>query len=814
MTTLYYNNFTRGCLDEDLSGRFDLPVFNNGFPLIKNFISNYKGNLKYRTGFEYVAQTKDNSVARLMQFKFNTEQAYLMVMTPNIITFYTYDSNGDFGGVNDTAIQNDIPVLSSNKQGGYIISDARGNSDIYTVINGTGSKAIGNWSTYWLQVKYPAPYVVKQYSIRADNNGSPEYPSSWNLLASNNGSDWVVVDSRKNQTFSLSQTKTFSVLGDVRYSYYRLKFTSGVHSSGNGEIGKVTFSGYIDPSAILQIVTGANAEQNEKMVKAQNADVMYLTSENYPPQKLTRKSANSFTIENVSADGIDFTSVGFPSSCCFYKGRLWYGGFTKKPTTIKGSKVINYDHFTIPSSDKKDDDALSLMLSDISDPISWIYGGKSNLIVGNPEGISVVNGGETGKTITSKDVNADLANKEGAFNSIPTEKDGKMIYISSDRNRVFSFDYDLISESFKSSSLNLLKETVGDLRELHYKKGVNNLVFGRLGNGQMVTLLYNPEENIIGWYNIETDGFVHSMCTVTRPDGYDDLYICVERNGNMYIERMCDEVAFTSFYQTDYENDETKEKYNRIQMEELKKCIYLDGAVRLSNEYMSKITINGDRLVSDDKIFTEDFVGHYIVYKTKTGAERGEMFVTEFINSGELKVNTMSRDVSPLSYDSWYLTFNKISDLDDVEGQKQTVFADGGYIGEFVVQNGEVDLGGEYTVATVGYPYTGLVKTFNCGPVTQNGNAQTMKKRIAEFVLRFVNSSGFEIGTDINNMQQTQLFSPSGFYDMPPLLANGDVRVLYNDNHANEKCVYMRQQYPLPCVLTMLEYKLNVEALE
>jgi hypothetical protein len=174
----------------------------------------------------------------------------------------------------------------------------------------------------------------------------------------------------------------------------------------------------------------------------------------------------------------------------------------------------------------------------------------------------------------------------------------------------------------------------------------------------------------------------------------------------------------------------------------------------------------------------------------------------------------MSRDVSPLSYDSWYLTFNKISDLDDVEGQEQTVFADGGYIGEFVVQNGEVDLGGEYTVATVGYPYTGLVKTFNCGPVTQNGNAQTMKKRIAEFVLRFVNSSGFEIGTDINNMQQTQLFNPSGFYDMPPLLANGDVRVLYNDNHANEKCVYMRQQYPLPCVLTMLEYKLNVEALE
>lgn len=814
MTTLYFNNFTRGCLDEDLSGRFDLPVFNNGFPLIKNFISNYKGNLKYRTGFEYVAQTKDNSVARLMQFKFNTEQAYLMVLTPNIATFYTYDSNGEFGGVNDTVIQSDIPVLSSNTQDGYVVSDARGSSDIYTVFNGTGSKGVGDWSTYWIQVQYPAPYVVKQYSIRADNLGSPEYPTSWNLLASNDGNDWVVIDSREGQTFSLSQMKTYSAQNEKRYLYYRLKFTSGIHSSGVGEIGRVIFAGYIDPSAILQIQTGASAVQNEKMVKAQNADVMYLTSEGYPPQKLTRKSANSFEISNVTASGLDFTSLGFPSSCCFYKGRLWYGGFEKKPTTIKGSKVIEYDNFTIPSSGKKDDDALSLMLSDISDPISWIYGGKSNLIVGNPEGISVVNGGETGKTITSTEVNADLANKEGAYNAIPTEKDGKMIYISSDRNRVFSFDYDLISESFKSSSLNLLKETVGDLRELHYKKGINNLVFGRLGNGQMVTLLYNPEENIIGWYNIDTNGFVHSMCTVTRPDGYDDLYICVERNGNMYIERLCDEVAFTPFYETDYENDENKEKYNRIQMEELKKCVYLDGAVRVSREYRSKITVDGDKLISDDNIFTEDFVSHFIVYKTKTGEEHGEIYVKEFVNSGELNIEVRSKDVFPMSYDSWYLSFNEISDLDDVEGQEQTVFADGGYIGEFVVEGGKIDLGGEYTVATIGYPYIGVVKTFNCGPVTQNGNAQTMKKRISEFVLRFVNSSGFEIGTDINNMQQTQLFSPNGFYDMPPLLTNGDIRVLYNDNHSNEKCVYMRQKYPLPCVLTMLEYKLNLEALE
>ena len=40
MTSMVFNNFVRGKLDKDLSGRFDLPIFNNGFPYIKNYICN------------------------------------------------------------------------------------------------------------------------------------------------------------------------------------------------------------------------------------------------------------------------------------------------------------------------------------------------------------------------------------------------------------------------------------------------------------------------------------------------------------------------------------------------------------------------------------------------------------------------------------------------------------------------------------------------------------------------------------------------------------------------------------------------------
>ena len=87
MPQLVMNNFTRGQLDHDLNGRFDLPFYFNGFEYCRNFISNYKGNVKNRTGLEYVSKTRSNQEAVLLEFRFNTEQSYLLEFTNNILRF-------------------------------------------------------------------------------------------------------------------------------------------------------------------------------------------------------------------------------------------------------------------------------------------------------------------------------------------------------------------------------------------------------------------------------------------------------------------------------------------------------------------------------------------------------------------------------------------------------------------------------------------------------------------------------------------------------------------------------------------------------
>ena len=664
MAELVVNNSTRGELDHDMNGRFDLPIYVNGFEVCNNFISNYKGNIKYRTGFKFVSQTVDNSEAVLIEFKFNTEQAYLLEFTKNKLRFYTYDANGNFGYVLDS------------------------NDDIY------------------------------------------------------------------------------------------------------------------------ELVTGITLAQAKKLQKAQNADVMYLTMNEINPKKLKRISANSFTIENVVPTGLNFTSAGYPASVTFYSGRLWYGGFSLEPLSLYASKTADYDYFTIPGTPIADD-ALKLTLAEITDPSEWLEGGKSNLYAGNHEGISLINGGTVDQPITSTSVAAHLANYEGASECVPIKKDSQMFYVSSDKRRVFMFDYDLMTEKFVSTDLNWLSQEItrGNIKKIFYKKDENNNIYVLTNSGQIIVLLYNTNENICGWFNSQTSGDIYDICTVTRPDGKDDLFVCKKQNDVFCLEVLAPEVEFKKFFQTPhYLEDENKTYYNRLIAEDLKNCVYLDRSQTMSCLMSESISVSSNVITAANNIFSSDMVGHYLVYKTKTGKEYGYFKITNYVAANEIEVEVLSDGYYPATYDSFYISFNKISNLSLYEGQELSVVGDGGYMGKYTVTSGVLNLKKEVTVCTFGLPYMGVLKTFNLGFYANGKNLQTVNKRISEVTLRFVNSAGGNIGTDIDDMYEIQSFSPAGFFDLPPLPMDGDKKLNVGDQADRAKCVYISQDKPLPLNITMMQY--------
>jgi len=87
----------------------------------------------------------------------------------------------------------------------------------------------------WLQYEFPTPKVIVFYELRynAANTGSTD-PRDWTFEAWN-GSTWVVLDTRTNQTHTTINVG-YNVTNSTAYSRYRINITSAVNPGSNVEI--------------------------------------------------------------------------------------------------------------------------------------------------------------------------------------------------------------------------------------------------------------------------------------------------------------------------------------------------------------------------------------------------------------------------------------------------------------------------------------------------------------------------------------------------------------------------------------------------
>lgn len=83
-----YNNWIGGELSSEMYGRYDVPVYNKGATIIRNFIIKTQGPLYFRPGFEFITNTDGNKKAVLKHFIFNDDLAYALEFTDRKLRFY------------------------------------------------------------------------------------------------------------------------------------------------------------------------------------------------------------------------------------------------------------------------------------------------------------------------------------------------------------------------------------------------------------------------------------------------------------------------------------------------------------------------------------------------------------------------------------------------------------------------------------------------------------------------------------------------------------------------------------------------------
>lgn len=127
-------------------------------------------------------------------------------------------------------VTNDATFSVSRDNGG---GAEAGEGSLKLVDNTSDKFLVGDYrADLWAQLVYAEPTKLGAYTLTSANDAPDRDPKDWQLLGSNDGENWDVLDSRTGEVFTeRHQMKRYEFNTETLYTHYRLEF--GVNNGSN-----------------------------------------------------------------------------------------------------------------------------------------------------------------------------------------------------------------------------------------------------------------------------------------------------------------------------------------------------------------------------------------------------------------------------------------------------------------------------------------------------------------------------------------------------------------------------------------------------
>ena len=585
----------------------------------------------------------------------------------------------------------------------------------------------------------------------------------------------------------------------------------------------------------------------EDVKYAQQADLMWLTHQNYYPVTLKRLADDNWVLDLTNqlngaaplnlCKNNDTQKLTLPRAVCFTAdGRLSFGGTLSNPSTIWGSKQPdqsngspNYTNFGTSTVLVATDGYCYTMASNggKADYIHWISTTTKFQIIGAASSVRRVYGAAEDSSASPLAINIKAVNTFGADSAMPAIAGSSFFYIERGSQRIRSIDYDYEIDAYDTTDMNLVAEHISyDMEQLTFQNATPDVLWGRRLDGKLTGMTYKSKENIAGWHRHKLGGSHLDTNGVTQPYGKvintgvtsrsnkgERLWLVVERviNGTTqrtveYIQDQPRYPIMADFYTGNKTSDVTK--FTDANYEVAKDSLHLDcagiydGTITGVNLSLSASTGSSVTVTSDTAFFTLSMVNRQIWNKyNSTGSGSGRATITAFTSSTQVTVKITSNfDRTTLSSGKWMLTANTITALNHLEGQTVGVVADGAPIADQVVSNGAISLPNNQQASKVlvGLRYTGIIQTLNLDFGGQTGSSKNKRRQTYKAYIQVLNTIGVKIGTDIYNLQTPRF--PNNQLDRGTPMYSGELEQILSDSWlGGTKQLSIVQDQPLPC---------------
>ena len=495
----------RGEIDPLAVGRIDLQQYYNGVETAKNVLAIPQGGLKKRPGMRTLS-IFTNYDCRLERFSFNTEINYLFSFISNILRVYK-------DGVLQATVG--VPIAGSQLQDMDYIQSA---------------------DTAIITHPEVAPFSITRQS-----------DTVWTV---------AVLTLQNVPVFdfndALSPTPTDSI--------QTMTFTNFFE----GDRFKLSLEGILTEEIVLSITaTGQTAtalaiEEELKVLPNVNSQDVSVVGTGPGTFTVTFTGGATKAWDSISGTGVYTQSVsftitsvvtqvgvprtedvwsptrGYPITCTFHEGRLWFGGAKSLPSTVWGS-VVN-DFFNFKTRKGLDDESVSATLdTDQLNQIQAIFSNRSLQVF--------TGGGEfyvPSSPITPANIAVQPQSNLGSKRIRPVTVEGVTLFLQKTGKALLQF---VFLDEFQANQTTSVSVLAPHLIKTPIKMSVSrgtedsdaNYVYILNSDGTITVFNTLTDQQVAGFTRGETDGNIKSIAVV---DG--SLYFLVERTTDsgteLYLE--------------------------------------------------------------------------------------------------------------------------------------------------------------------------------------------------------------------------------------------------------------------------------------
>lgn len=245
-----------------------------------------------------------------------------------------------------------------------------------------------------------------------------------------------------------------------------------------------------------------------------------------------------------------FSSLaGWPTSVGFHQNRLFFG----KDYNLYGSKTNDFWDFYEPIAVNDDDPINMSLLSYKVNDIVNIVTLKSFFVftAGGEFGI-----GSSG-ALTQKDKFLKQYSAHGSAKCLPIVAGNMIMFVDTSEHTVRAFQYSFETDTYEAQDISvMLDEIIKDEKIISTSYSANEKeCYFLTEKGEIFVLKFFPEQNIMAWSKWKHGKYqIKNICVMPR-GSEEDLYIAVNTENGMQIERMVKDIYADSVNILNFDNE-------------------------------------------------------------------------------------------------------------------------------------------------------------------------------------------------------------------------------------------------------------------